>query len=139
MLPTYAKRAPTIRFTIRHDPVHPLKAQGQTLLNGERGFHTVTAIAITNAYAQGQAAIPTHPETEQHLFEIVTPVFTVSIGRPGRPRGLRFISIRPLEGNRRGVLMEPRGRQGVDLQRFEGNRAKHLIEIGRKQRIQDVP
>ena len=126
MFQTQAQGAATIGLTIRHDPTHPLQAQGQTLLNRDGRFHTITAVAIPQAEAQGQPAIPTHAETEEHLFEIVTPVFAMPIGRPGRLRGLRFVLIRPIERNGRGVLMQPGRRDGIDLQGFEGNGAKHL-------------
>jgi hypothetical protein len=35
--------------------------------------------------------------------------------------------------------MQPRRRDGVDLQRFEGKGAQDLVEIGGKERIEDVP
>jgi hypothetical protein len=35
--------------------------------------------------------------------------------------------------------MQPGCRDGVDLERFEGDRSKDPIEIGGKQRIEDVP
>ena len=35
--------------------------------------------------------------------------------------------------------MEPWGRNGIDLQRFERHSAEHLVEVGRKQRIQHLP
>ncbi len=35
--------------------------------------------------------------------------------------------------------MQPGCRNGIDLQCFERDRAKHPIEIGGKQRIEDVP
>ena len=34
--------------------------------------------------------------------------------------------------------MQLRRRDGIDLERFEGNGAKDLVEIGGKQRIEDV-
>ena len=139
VLQTQAQGAATIGLTIRDDPTHPLQAQGQTLLNRHGRFHTITAVAIPHAEAQGDPAIPAHAETEEHLFEVVTTVFAMPIGRPGRPRCLRFVRIRPIERNGRGVLMQPGRRDGIDLQRFEGDRAKHPVEIGRKQRIEDVP
>jgi hypothetical protein len=97
-------------------------------------------MAIAQAHAQRYPAIPTHAETQQDLFEIVTTVFAMSIGRSGRPRRrLRVVCIRPIECNGRRILMEPRCRERIDLQRFEGDHTKHLVEIGGKQRIEDVP
>ena len=72
-----------------------------------RRFHTLTPIAIPQTEAQRYASIPTHPETQQHLFEIVTPVFTMPVGWPQCPWGLWFIFIRSIERNRRGVLVQP--------------------------------
>jgi hypothetical protein len=129
----------TIGLTIRDDPAHPLQPQGQTLLNGYWGFHTIAAVAITHPEAEGYAAIPTHAETEEYLFEVVTTVFAMPIGRPRSAWGLRFVRIGPIEGNRGGVLMQPGRRDGIDLQGFEGDRTKHRVEIGRKQRIENVP
>ena len=34
--------------------------------------------------------------------------------------------------------MQPGRRNGIDLQCLERDRAEHLVEIGRKQRIEDV-
>jgi hypothetical protein len=95
-------------------------------------------IAIPYADPQGYASIPTHAETEQHLFEVVTTVFAMPVGRPRRPRHVRFVLIGPIEGNRSGILMQPGRRKGIDLQGFEGDRTKHRVEIGRKQRIEDM-
>src|SRR6266850_8011929 len=103
MLHTEAQRATTIGLTIRYDPTHPLQAQRQTLLNRHRCFHTITAVTITQTEAQGDASIPAHPQTEEHLFEIVTTVFAMPIGRTGRHRTLWLIFIRAIQDNSRGV------------------------------------
>jgi hypothetical protein len=139
MLETPAPRATTIRLTIRDDPTDPCQAQGPTRFNRHRGFYTIAAVPVADTEAQGYAAIPAHAQTEEHLFEVVTPVFAMSVGRPRSPRHLRIILIGPLEGNRGGVLMQPRGRDGRALQGFESHCTKHGVEIGRKQRIEDVP
>jgi len=73
------------------------------------------------------------------LFEVVAPIFAVPKGRPGCPWGLWLVRIRPRECNGRGVLMEPRRRDGIDCEGLQRKRAKHLVEVGRKQRIEDVP
>jgi hypothetical protein len=52
---------------------------------------------------------------------------------------LWFVLIRPIERNGRGNLVQPGGRHGMDLERFERDGAKHLMEIGGKQGIQDMP
>src|SRR5678815_586558 len=93
MLETHAQRAATIGLTIRHDPTHPLQAQGQTFFNRHGSFHTIAAVAITHTKAQGNAAVPTHAQTEEHLCEVVPPVFAMPVGRSRRPRRLRFVLI----------------------------------------------
>jgi hypothetical protein len=102
---THAQCAATIRLTICHDPAHPLQSQGQTFLDRYGGFHTVAAIAIPHTNAQRYASIPAYPKTEQDLFEIVPPVFTMAVARPGCPWCLWFVCIRSIERNRRGVLV----------------------------------
>jgi hypothetical protein len=49
------------------------------------------------------------------------------------------VPIRPIERHRRGVLVQPGCRDGIDRQRFERDRTKDPVEIGRKERIEDVP
>jgi hypothetical protein len=139
MLETHTQRAATLRLTIRNDPTDPLQAQGQALFNRHRGFDTIAAVAVAYTEAQGYATIPAHAKAEEHLFAVVTPVFAMPVGRPRSPRQLWFVLIGPLEGNRGGVLMQPRGRDGRDLQGFESHCTTHGVEIGRKQRIEDVP
>src|SRR5262245_64784174 len=108
MLATHAQRAATIRLTIRNDPADSFQAQGHTLFNRHRGFYTIAAVAVADTEAQGYAAIPAHAQTEEHLFEVVTPVFAMPVGRPRRPQRLRFVRIGPIEGKRGGVMMQPR-------------------------------
>jgi hypothetical protein len=48
---TQAQRAATRGLTLRHNPTHPLQTSRQTFLNRERGFHTITPIAIAHADA----------------------------------------------------------------------------------------
>src|SRR5438128_2459853 len=139
MLEAHASRAATIGLTIRDDPPHPLQAQGQTLRNRHGGFHTIAAVAITHPEAQRYTAIPAHAKTEEHLFEVVTPVFAMPVRRPWGPWGLRLLLIRAIERNAGGILMQPGRRDGIDLQRFERHSAEDMIEIRRKQRIEDVP
>jgi hypothetical protein len=73
------------------------------------------------------------------LFEVITTVFAMPVGRPRCPRRLRFVLIDPIEGYRRGILLQPGCRDGIDLQGVEGERTQHRVEIGRKQRIEDMP
>jgi hypothetical protein len=93
MLQTQPQGATTIGLTIRDNTPHSLQAQGQTLLNSLGSVHAIAAVAITHANPQRYAALPTHPETEEHLFEIVPPVFAVPVGRPGSPWCFRFVLI----------------------------------------------
>ena len=106
-----------------------------------RGSRCVTGIPIAKAHAQREA-LTAHAETQEHLLEIIMPLFAVPIGRPRWDRpfaraGLLFIS--SVQGNRRGILMEPGSREGIDLQGVEGDRSKHAIEIHGKQRLEDLP
>src|SRR5262245_53418241 len=113
MLETPPQRAATIRLTIRDNPTDPLQAQGQTLCNRYRGFDTTAAVAVVDTEAQGDAASPAHAQTEEHLFEVISPVFAMPVGRPRSPQRLRVVLIGPIEGNRGGVLMQPRYRDGI--------------------------
>jgi hypothetical protein len=61
------------------------------------------------------------------------------ISRPRRPWRLRCVLIGPIECNRGGVLGQPGRRYGIDSEGIEGDRTEHRVEIGRKQRIKDVP
>ena len=74
---THAQCAATIGLTIGHDPAHPLQAQSQTFLDRYGSFHAVAAVAIPHTKAQRYAAIPAYTQTEQDLFAIVPPVFTM--------------------------------------------------------------
>ena len=139
VLQTQAQRAATLGLPLRHNPTHPLQAPGETRCNGHRGFHTITAVTITHTKAQGNTSISAHAKTEEDLFEVITPVFAMPVGRPRRPRRLRFVLIGPIQGDRRRVLMQPGRGNRIDLQRFESDRTKDRVEIGRKQRIEDVP
>src|SRR5262245_29414231 len=138
MFQTQAEGAATVGRAIGDDPTHPVQAQRETLLNRQECFDTITAVAIPQTDTEGQPTIPAYSRTQEHLFEIVPPVFAMPVSRPGGSYHFWFVLIRPIERNRRGVLMEPWRWDGVDLQRFEGNGAQDLVEIGRKQRIEDV-
>jgi hypothetical protein len=61
------------------------------------------------------------------------------IGGAGRLWGLWLVLIRAIEGNGRRILMQPRGGDRRDLQRLQRDSAKHTVEIGGKQRIEDLP
>ena len=97
-------------------------------------------ITIVQAHAQRQA-LAAHPETQEHLLEIITPILAVPIGRPGRAQpcdraGLLLIG--PLQGDRGRILMEPGGREGIDGQGVEGDGPKHAVEICAKQRLEKL-
>src|SRR4030095_1831740 len=108
------------------------QTQGQPLLNGYGGFHTIAAVAIAHTETQRYDSIAADPETEEHLFELITPVFAMSIGRPGGSWGLRFVCVCSIQGNSRRVLMQPLCGNGIDLQGVESHGAIHLVEISRK-------
>ena len=52
--------------------------------------------------------------------------------------GLWESVIRPIESNRCRILMDPQRRPGIDAEGFEGHGAKHLVQVGSKQRIEDL-
>jgi hypothetical protein len=59
-----------------------------------------------------------HAKTQEHLLELIMPIFAVPIGRPRRDQpfdraGLLLIG--PIERERRRILMEPWSRDGIDL------------------------
>jgi hypothetical protein len=112
---TSAEGAATLRLPIRDNAAHPVQAQRQTLRNREGRFDTITAVAITQADAEGQPTIPTAPETEEHLCEVVATIFARPIRRGGRIETLRLVRLRPVEHKGRGVLRQPGRRDGLDL------------------------
>jgi hypothetical protein len=139
MLETHAQRAATLRLPLRHDPTDPLHAHGHALGKRHRGFSTSAAVAVADTKAQGDATIPAHAQTAEHLCEVVPPVLALPVGRPRSPRHLWFVLIDPLEGHRGGVLRQPRCRDRRDLQGFESHCTKHGVAMGRTQRIEEVP
>src|SRR5215475_8342529 len=96
-------------------PRTPSKPNARHLLNRQGRFDTVTAVAISQTDAEGQPTIPTHPETEEHLLEVVATIFAMPIRRVGGLGALRLVRIRPVEHNGRGVLMQPGRRDRIDL------------------------
>jgi hypothetical protein len=69
-------------------------------------------------------------------------ICAVPIGRPRWDRPCDragFLLIGSVQGDRRRILMEPGSREGRDLQSVEGDRPKHAVEIGGKQRLEDLP
>jgi hypothetical protein len=128
-----------IRLTSRHDPPHPFQAPSQARLQGEGRCHTGTPVAIPHPAPQGQPAIATPPETQEHWLEVVPAILAVPLSRPGRSGSLRPALLRPLERTGRGVLMPPGGRDGGDLEGCECQRPTPLMAIGRTQRIEEVP
>jgi hypothetical protein len=115
-----------------------LKPETAALLDGERHLHTVARMPIPYAQTERQPAIATHPKTEQHLLEISTAIFAVSVRWSGGPRRFRLVLIGALEGKSRRVLMQPGGREGRDLERLERDRPKNPVEMGGTQRIEEV-
>jgi hypothetical protein len=97
MLQTPPQGVATIGLTIRDNAPYSLQAQGQTLLKSLWSFPAIAAVAITHANPQRDAAIPTHPETEEHLVEIGPPVLAVAVGGLGSPWCFRCVLIGSLE------------------------------------------
>jgi len=138
MLQTQAQGAATLGLTIGDNATDSRKPKGQTLRNSAGRFSTITAVAIPHAHAQGEAPITAYPAAEEPLFAIITTVLTLPVGRSGGPRCCGGIFLRPIERNRRGVLGQPGCREGIDRQRFERDSITDSVEIGRKERIEDV-
>ena len=90
------------------------------------------------AETERQPTIPADAKAEEHLFEVVTAVFVMAIGRAGGPRHPRGILIGALERHGWGVLRQPRCQEGVPLQRRARDSSKHTLEMRHKQRIKDV-
>src|SRR5439155_25511266 len=99
----------------------------------------LTPRPIPQPQTHRDAPIATYAETQEDLFEIIATVFAMAVGRPGRPWRLWFIRRRSIERNGCGVLMQPGCRDSVDFQRLERDSTKHRVEIGCKQRIENVP
>jgi hypothetical protein len=98
-------------------------------------------MAIAHSEAAWEA-LTAHPQTQQPLLEIITPILAVPRGRPGRDRALAqggLLLIGPLQGDRRRLLLEPGSREGIDLQGVEGDRPTHAVEVRGKQRLEDLP
>jgi hypothetical protein len=71
-------------------------------------------------------------------LELITPVLAMAIRRPRGAWGLRCVCVGSIQGKGRRVLRQPGCGKSLDLQCFEGDRAQHLVEIGRKQRGEEV-
>jgi hypothetical protein len=98
-------------------------------------------MAITNAHTEWET-LTAHAEAQEHLLELIAPIFTVPIGRPRRDRssvraGLFLVG--PIQGHRRRILMKPWSREGIDLQGVKRDRTEYAVEICGKQRIQELP
>ena len=93
MFETQTQGTATLGLTIRHDPAYPLAAQRQTRRNRHRRLHTLTAVAVPHPEAHRDPASAAAPETEEPLFEIITPVLAMARGRPGGSGGLRFVCV----------------------------------------------
>jgi hypothetical protein len=97
-------------------------------------------MAIAQAHAEREA-IATHAETQEHLLEIVMAVFAMPIGRAGWDKPCHragLLLIGPIQGDRCRILMEPWGREGIHLKGVECDGTKHAVEIGGKQRIENL-
>jgi hypothetical protein len=104
-----------MRLAIGHNPAPPLKPSRPPCFDGSRRCNTITAVTIPPADTEGQPAIATHPQTQEHLFEVVPPICAMSIGLPGRSWSLGGVCIHPIERNSCRVLMQPGRRDGLHL------------------------
>jgi hypothetical protein len=139
VLQTSAQGATTRGLTLRHHPTPPFSAHGETRRKRDWSVHTITPVAIPQTAAPRSASIPTHPQTQQHLCEIVTPIVARAVGRARGPQLLRFVLIRSIACTRRRVLLSPGGRDGLHRQCVQGDGVKHPIEIGGQPGSEDVP
>lgn len=90
-----------------------------------------------------------YSETQEHVCAILVSVFALPRGGAGwhwscglvRPQGccLWRLFIRTREGDGRGILVQPRGRNGRHLEGVQRSGAKHLVHLGRKERIEHLP
>src|ERR1043166_4989480 len=141
LLQAQPQRAFTIGLPVGHNTAYPAEAKGDTFLNRYGRLGTVTGIPLAQAHAQREP-ITAHAETQEHLLEIITPIFAVSIGRTRWDKPFARASlllIGPIQANRRRILMEPGGCQGIDLQGVKRDRTKHAVEMRGKERLQDLP
>ncbi len=121
----------TVGLTVGHKAAHSVESERHTLLNRHRSLCTITGIAIAHAQADRQA-LTAYTETQEDLLEIITPIFAMPIGRPGRdkPRNrAALLLIGSIQADRRRILMEPGGRDGIDLQGVECDSSKHAVEL----------
>jgi hypothetical protein len=128
-------------LAVSHNAAHPGESERHTLLNRYGCLWAITRVAVANAQA-ARETITTHTETQEHLLEIITPIFAVPRGRPRRARPFAWaglLLIGPLQGERRRILREPGGRDGIDRQGVERDSPKHAVQIGGTQRIEELP
>jgi hypothetical protein len=135
---TYPQGPATRGLTIRDEAPPSLQSPRQTLRHGDGGFHPIPAVAISQAHAQGDRALPAHTEAQQDLCAIGPPLLARPRGRARRSWGLRFVCRGPIACHGRRILMAPRWRDRLDRQRCEGNPAKPLLEIRGTPRLKEV-
>src|SRR5262245_27829886 len=91
LLQAQAEGALTVGLTTGHNATHTVESERHTLLNRRGGLCAVTGIAIPHAQAEREA-ITVHPKTQEHLLEIIMPIFAMPIGRPRGDGALRTLS-----------------------------------------------
>ena len=68
-------------------------------------------------------------------------ILAVPIGRPRWDKPFDragFLLISPIQGDRCRILVQPGSRDGIDPQGIKCDRTKHPVEIGGKQRVEDL-
>src|SRR5262249_58767514 len=85
LLETQPQRRAALRLAIGDDPPAALPAPGQTLRQRHGGFHTLPAVPIPEAHAQGSPSLSAYAETQAYLLELIPTLLALSRGRPGRP------------------------------------------------------
>ena len=82
MFQTHTEGAATRGLAIGDDPTHPGQAQRETLRNRQGYFDTLTAVAIPQAYPEGQPS-PLTSRLKSTCGETVPPVFAMPVSGRG--------------------------------------------------------
>jgi hypothetical protein len=140
-LAAQATRALTIGLASGPHALHSVQAERHTLCNGYGRLRTGAGRALTHAQTEWEP-LTAHAEAQEHVLESIAPIFPGPLGRPRRARSCVRASlglIGPLQGQRRGSLMQPRRREGLDLPGVQRDRTAHAVEMRGTQRLQALP
>jgi hypothetical protein len=65
----------TLGLAIGDEASDTLAPQREALLNRQWRLDPITGIAVPHPHPEREAAIATHPQTEEHLLELLAPIF----------------------------------------------------------------